>query len=281
MQKRKKGNIVLQLIVDKAQSLKEFTENNYAQGSFFWNYLLKNKEIKVNGKKVDKDVPVSVGDEISYFLTAKQAEKPAFYIVEQDENFIVVDKESGVNSEAVFAQLKRRNAECRFIHRLDRNTQGLLIFALTDDAETALKNAFKNRTVEKIYHALCFGEMPKDRDILTAYLKKDEGKSLVKIFSTKKASAEEIITEYEVLEKKADTTKVKIVLHTGKTHQIRAHLAFIGRPIVGDMKYGDTAKNNAKNAKRQCLVAKSLRFSLDGKYEYLNEKSLISRFDVE
>lgn len=281
MQKRKKGNIVLQLIVDKAQSLKEFTENNYAQGSFFWNYLLKNKEIKVNGKKVDKDVPVSVGDEISYFLTAKQAEKPAFYIVEQDENFIVVDKESGVNSEAVFAQLKRRNAECRFIHRLDRNTQGLLIFALTDDAETALKNAFKNRTVEKIYHALCFGEMPKDRDILTAYLKKDEGKSLVKIFSTKKASAEEIITEYEVLEKKADTTKVKIVLHTGKTHQIRAHLAFIGRPIVGDMKYGDTAKNNAKNAKRQCLVAKSLRFSLDGKYEYLNEKSFISRFDVE
>lgn len=281
MQKRKKGNIVLQLIVDKAQSLKEFTENNYAQGSFFWNYLLKNKEIKVNGKKVDKDVPVSVGDEISYFLTAKQAEKPAFYIVEQDENFIVVDKESGVNSEAVFAQLKRRNAECRFIHRLDRNTQGLLIFALTDDAETVLKNAFKNRTVEKIYHALCFGEMPKDRDILTAYLKKDEGKSLVKIFSTKKASAEEIITEYEVLEKKADTTKVKIVLHTGKTHQIRAHLAFIGCPIVGDMKYGDTAKNNAKNAKRQCLVAKSLRFSLDGKYAYLNEKSFISRFDVE
>ena len=272
---------MLQLIVDKTQTLKEFTENNYAQASFFWHYLLKNKEIKVNGKKVDKDTIVKQGDEISYFLMPKQAQKPAFFIVEQDENIIIVDKESGVNSESVFAQLKRDMPTCRFIHRLDRNTTGLLVFALNEPTELILKRAFKERKVEKIYHALCFGKFPKERDILTAYLKKNEEQSLVRIYPTERLGAEEIITEYEILETKEDTTKVKIVLHTGKTHQIRAHLAYIGCPIVGDMKYGDTAKNKEKNSTRQCLIAKKLRFDLDGEYAYLNTKEFVSRFDIE
>jgi hypothetical protein len=65
---------MIQLISDKRQSLKEFTENNYAQGSFFWNYLLKNKEIKVNGKRVDRDIILEAGDAVAYFLTKKQEE---------------------------------------------------------------------------------------------------------------------------------------------------------------------------------------------------------------
>ena len=88
-------------------------------------------------------------------------------------------------------------------------------------------------------------------------------------------------THYEILEIKEDTTKVKVILHTGKTHQIRAHLAYIGCPIVGDMKYGDTAKNKQKSLTRQCLVAKTLRFDLDGEYAYLNTKEFVSRFDIE
>ena len=272
---------MLKLIVDRTQTLKEFTENNYAQASFFWRTLLKNKEIKVNGKKVDKDTIVNQGDEISYFLTPKQAQKPSFYIVEQDENIIVVDKESGVNSEAVFAQLQRDVPNCRFIHRLDRNTTGLLVFALNEPTELALKRAFKERKVEKIYHALCFGKFPKERDILTAYLKKNGEQSLVTIYPTERFGAEEIITEYEILEIKEDMTKVKVILHTGKTHQIRAHLAYIGCPIVGDMKYGDTAKNKQKSLTRQCLVAKILRFDLDGEYAYLNTKEFVSRFELD
>lgn len=272
---------MLKLIVDRTQTLKEFTENNYAQASFFWRTLLKNKEIKVNGKKVDKDTIVNQGDEISYFLTPKQAQKPAFYIVEQDENIIVVDKENGVNSEAVFAQLQRDMPSCRFIHRLDRNTRGLLVFALNEPTELALKRAFKERKVKKIYHALCFGEFPKTKDVLRAYLKKNEEQSLVTIYPTERLGAEEIITEYEILEIKEDTTKIKVILHTGKTHQIRAHLAYIGCPIVGDMKYGDTAKNKQKSLTRQCLVAKILRFDLDGEYDYLNTKEFVSRFDIE
>ena len=67
---------MIQLISDKRQSLKEFTENNYAQGSFFWSYLLKNKEIKVNGKRVDRDMTLEKGDAVAYFLTKKQEENP-------------------------------------------------------------------------------------------------------------------------------------------------------------------------------------------------------------
>lgn len=271
---------MIRLIADKKGSLKEFTENNYAQGAFFWGYLLKNKEIRVNGKRVGADVALEAGDEVSYFLTKKQEGKPAFYIVYEDENVLIADKESGVNSEAVFAALQRER-ECYFIHRLDRNTKGLLAFALNERAETALLQAFKERKVEKKYHALCFGRFQKETDILTAYLKKEADRSLVKVFDTPRNGAEKIVTEYRTLERLGETTRVEVTLHTGKTHQIRAHLAHIGCPIVGDMKYGLSAENKAKNVARQCLVAKSLRFDLNGEFRYLNGKEWFSRFEAE
>lgn len=271
---------MIELISDKRQSLKEFTENNHAQAAFFWNTLLRNREIKVNGNRVNKDMVLSQGDIVSYYLTKKQLEKPAFYIVYEDANILVADKESGVNSEAVFAALQRER-ECYFIHRLDRNTKGLLVFALHKRAEATLLAAFKARKVEKKYHALCFGNFKKDREILTAYLKKDTEKSLVKVFDVPKEGAEKIVTEYVVLERKGEFTKVEVTLHTGKTHQIRAHLAHIGCPIVGDMKYGFEERNREKNVARQCLVAKSLQLFLDDEFAYLQGKKFISRFDVE
>ena len=271
---------MLQLISDKTQSLKEFTENNYAQAAFFWHQLLKSKDIKVNGKRVSGDITLYKGDVVCYYLTAKQAEKPAFYTVYEDENVLIVDKESGVNSEAVFSSLARER-ECYFIHRLDRNTKGLIAFALNEKTEKALLNAFKERAAEKKYHALCFGTFAKNQEILTSYLKKDAEKSLVKIYDKPINGGEKIITEYQVLQKHDNgTTAVEVTLHTGKTHQIRAHLAYIGCPIVGDMKYGDTAKNREANATRQQLVSKYLRFHLGGELSYLNEKEWTSRFDV-
>ena len=272
---------MLQLVVDKAQSLKEFTENNYAQASFFWTTLLKNKDIKVNGVRVGKDAQVQVGDVISYYLTAKQAEKPAFYTVYQDEQVLIIDKESGVNSEAVFAALARER-ECYFIHRLDRNTKGLLAFALTQATADKMLMAFKEKRVEKRYHALCFGKFPKKADVLTAYLKKDAGKSLVRVYDTQVAGSEKIVTEYKTLGvDETGLSKAEITLHTGKTHQIRAHLAHIGCPIVGDMKYGNSEQNKERKLSRQCLVAKELCFTFTGSLQYLNEKQFISQFDAE
>lgn len=271
---------MLELISDKKQSLKEFTENQYAQAAFFWNTLLREREIKVNGNRVNKDVMLFPGDIVSYYLTKKQLEKSAFYIVYEDENILVADKESGVNSEAVFAALQRER-ECYFIHRLDRNTKGLLVFALHKGAEEKLLEGFRDRKVEKKYHALCFGNFKKDSEILTAYLKKDADRALVKVFDSPKSGAEKIVTEYSVLEKREEITKVEVTLHTGKTHQIRAHLAHIGCPIVGDMKYGFEEKNREKKVTRQCLVAKSLQLFLNGELAYLQGKQFISRFDAE
>ncbi len=270
---------MLQLTVDEKQSLKQFTENNYAQATFFWNILLKNKDIKVNGKRVSRDIFLYKGDKVCYYLTPKQSEKSAFYTVYEDENIRVVDKESGVNSEAVFAALSREG-EYYFIHRLDRNTQGLLVFARNPEAETLLLKAFREKGVEKRYHALCFGRFETETAILTGYLKKDAEKSLVKVYNKPIIGGEKIITEYRVLQRFGETTKVEVVLRTGKTHQIRAHLAHIGRPIVGDMKYGDTAKNKQLKITRQCLIAKYLRFFCEGKLSYLSEKEWTSRFSV-
>ena len=129
---------MLRLYAQKTESLKSFTENNYAQGSFYWNYLLKNKEIRVNGKRVSGDVLLESGAEVIYFLTKKQEEKPAFYTVFEDENFLIVDKESGVNSEAVFAELCRRGEYC-FIHSLRKIKKRSLLFY-----RRLKKNAWKN-----------------------------------------------------------------------------------------------------------------------------------------
>jgi 23S rRNA pseudouridine955/2504/2580 synthase len=271
---------MLELIVDKAQSLKQFTDNAYAQASFYFNTLLRAREVKVNGKRVDRDVPVFAGDSVAYYLSKKQEEKPAYYTVYEDENILIADKLDGVNSEAVFADLHRKG-EYYFIHRLDRNTKGLLVFAKNKWVEEELLSAFKARSVQKIYHARCFGAPAKPQALLKAYLKKDEGKALVKIYAKQAAGAEPILTEYQVLSKNAETSLLEVHLHTGKTHQIRAHLAYIGCPIVGDMKYGDTEKNRAISCTRQQLIAKQIVFCFEGRLSYLNDQTFLSRFAFE
>ncbi len=271
---------MLELVCDKAQTLKSFTENSYAQASFAWNTLLKNREIKVNGKRVSGDIPLCEGDTVAYYLTEKQAAKPAYFPVYEDENIFVADKESGVNSEAVFAALSR-TGEYYFLHRLDRNTKGLLLFAKKERIANALLAAFRERAVEKVYHALCFGEPCKPRQVLTAYLKKDAKNSLVAIYDGEVQGSEKICTEYEVIERfDGGTSLLKVILHTGKTHQIRAHFAHIGCPIVGDMKYGNTAKNQSLHCTRQCLVAKELTLRVGGELAYLNAKTFRSRFEA-
>ena len=269
-----------EFIAEKPQTLKEFTDNTYAQGSFFWNYLIRNKEIKINGKKTGENVFLAAGDKVAYYLPSEKEKKSAFYPVYEDEIVLVIDKESGVNSEAVFAALSRER-KCFFIHRLDRNTAGLLIFALRTEAAVWLEKAFRERRVEKIYHALCFGLFEKDGERLTAYLKKDEEKARVHIFGGPVAGAEKIVTEYEVLKREKEYTKVKIVLHTGRTHQIRAHLAYIGCPVAGDTKYGFSEENRRFGLTRQCLVAKSLRLAAGGALDYLKDKMFVSRFEAE
>ncbi len=260
-------------VVREESSLKDFTDNVCAQASFCFRALLKNKEIKVNGKKTGENILLRAGDEVCYYLTKAQEEKTSYTVLYEDESILVADKESGVHSEAVFSSLCERG-ETYFIHRLDRNTSGLIAFAKTKEAEQALKCAFSERRAEKVYHAIVAGTMPRPRDVLRAYLQKDADKAFVRISASPRG--EEIITEYETLENRGETSLIKVILHTGKTHQIRAHLAYIGNPVLGDEKYGNRALNRKYGATRQRLLAKELSFSMQGKFSYLNGITFLS-----
>lgn len=261
-----------------ATTLKEFTDCTYPQGSFCFSALLKKGDIRVNGARCHKDCKLNAGDEIAYYTTPAQESKPSHFIVYGDDNLLIADKLSGVNSEALFSELSD-NAPYP-VHRLDRNTAGLIVIAKTEKEQEILIKAFKDRTVEKIYYCLAKNNFKERSATLTGYLLKD-GSGTVKIFDKPADGRVRIVTSYSVEKNEGDIALVKVTLHTGKTHQIRAHLAHIGCPVLGDTRYGDFALNKKYSATRQRLVAKSLKFDLDGELSYLNGKTFESRFSPE
>lgn len=264
--------------VKNPTTLKEFTDCTYAQGSFFYSALLKKGDIRVNGVRCRKDCNLKIGDEVIYYTTPSQEGKASHFKVYEDENIILADKLSGVSSEALFSELE--GIAPYPVHRLDRNTAGLIVIAKTEKTQELLIQAFKDRTVEKIYYCLAKNNFKEQSATLTAYLLKD-GSGTVKVYDKNADGRVKIITSYEVEKAEKDLALVKVVLHTGKTHQIRAHLAFIGCPLLGDTKYGDFALNKKYSATRQRLVAKSLKFNLSGELSYLNDKTFESSFTLD
>ncbi len=264
--------------VKNQTTLKEFTDCTYPQGSFFYSALLKKGDIRVNGVRCHKDCNLKAGDEVVYYTTPAQEGKVSHLVVYEDENIIIADKLSGVSSEALFSELEKIAPFP--VHRLDRNTAGLIVIAKTEKTQERLINAFKDRTVEKIYYCLAKNNFKAQSATLTAYLLKD-GSGTVKVFDKPAEGRVKIITSYAVEKAEKDLSLVKVILHTGKTHQIRAHLAFIGCPLLGDTKYGDFALNKKYAVTRQRLVATSLKFNLSGDLSYLNDKSFESSFTLE
>ena len=162
-------------------------------------------------------------------------------------------------------------------HRLDRNTSGLILFAKNTQALEILLDKFKHHEIEKHYLALVYGIPQKKNERLISYLFKDSSKSFVYISDVPKKGYQKIITSYSLIESfDNNTSLLDIEIETGRTHQIRAHLAHIGLPIIGDGKYGINEINKKFKVKAQKLVSYKLifRFEHDSKIlEYLNRKS--------
>ena len=233
---------------------------------------LRNKDVKVNGKRVSKDCHITKSDMVEIYFAPTNAEK--FSVVFSNDDVVVVDKKSGFSSESVYEDLLAKNKNCKFIHRLDRNTSGLMIFALNEKSEKELLSGFKKRTFEKYYLAEVIGAPKENEKILTAYLFKDAKNSKVKIYPNAVKGSVKIVTGYKVVKRSERTSTLLVTLYTGKTHQIRAHLAYIGNAIVGDGKYGDNDFNKEFGAKSQMLTASKLVLHFDTKspLNYLDGK---------
>lgn len=240
--------------------------------------LVRDKDIKVNNKRVGKDILLIEGDKITVYLKEEQKVE----IVFEDENVLVAFKPRSIEtisevSDDFLSMLKSQtNINLFAVHRLDRNTEGLIVFAKNENAKKSLDYAFKNRTLEKYYLALTYGTFILKEKTLEAYLKKDEKKSLVQISDKNLDGYEKIITKYKVLKEIDNLSLIQVELVTGKTHQIRAHLSHIGHFVIGDEKYGDSKINKQYKKHYQCLCAYKLifHFTSNDYLSYLNGKEI-------
>ncbi len=241
--------------------------------------LLRKKDIKVNGKRINKDILVYENDKIQIYLPKELEDvKIELDIVYEDENILVINKPAnievtGTNSLTELINKQYTNCEIRPqpCHRIDRNTTGLVMFAKNEETLRILLEKFKKHEIEKHYLALVYGIPNKKEERLEAYLFKDQKKSQVYISDTFKKGYQKIITKYTILEKREDNTALlDVEIETGRTHQIRAHLSHIGYPIVGDGKYGKNEINKQFSKKHQMLCSYKLKFN------FLTESGILS-----
>lgn len=266
---------------------------------------IRTKNIKLNRKRCEISTRLSDGDVLELYLpdeffTADEAEyefmkAPAeIDIVYEDENILLIDKKNGLvvhedNDGTVDTLVNRMihylykkgeydpAAENSFTpslcNRLDRNTGGIVIAAKNAESLRILNQKIKDRELEKYYLCITAGIPPKKSDTMTHYLFKDSKTNTVTVSDKKTPQNKTIITKYKVLKSDGELALVEVELMTGRTHQIRAHMAYIGCPLLGDGKYGSNKINRSHNVKTQALYSYKLKFAFTtdgGILEYLN-----------
>ena len=274
--------------------------------SAMYKYIRK-KSIKCNGKRLEISQKLCEGDVITLYINDEffaKADQPTSYeaagdnleIVFEDDNILLINKpvglvvhedESGTPDTLINRVLKYLRKKGEFApgaelsfkpslcNRIDRNTQGIVICAKTAEALRVMDQKIRDRELTKKYLCITVGIPPKKADTLQDYCFKDERTKTVSVSNKRLDGWKTMVTKYHVLAQDTENglALCEIELVTGRTHQIRAHMAHIGCPLLGDGKYGINRINRAYNIKTQALCSHSLEFHFStdaGSLEVLN-----------
>ena len=291
-------------ITKNEKSLSEFLQAEFPllkTGTL--NKFLRANKIKVNGKKVSLSSSLLKGDIINLYIEDSYFEKPDknnsfrfssknLEIIYEDDNMFVVNKPAGIpviddnwqNFDTLINRVKNycylNNISCTpaLCHRLDTGTSGLVLIAKNEDFLDFMLNMFKDKELKKEYICVVKG-IPKQKNSLqNAFLTKNAKDAYVTITpKAKNNMSKPISTQIELVESYADYSLLNIGLITGRTHQIRAHLAYLGTPILGDSRYGINSLNRQLKMKYQALCSKKIKFGKinNAKYSYLSNKEFI------
>lgn len=267
------------------------------------------KKIKVNRKRAENNTILNEGDTIQCFLAEEFFEKKAdthsfasinvkLDIVYEDENIMLLNKRPGVSvhededgstntlithiqaylyQKGEYRPEDEQSFSPALCNRIDRNTGGIVIAAKNAEALRVMNEKIKKREMDKFYLAAVHGNPKPEAATIKGWLIKDDKKNIVRVYDKNPPrGAKEIITKYKVVAKNGDSSLLEVELLTGRTHQIRAHMAFIGHPLIGDGKYGVNKSDRSKGYKYQALYSYRLRFSFDTSdptcLDYLNGK---------
>ena len=266
------------------------------------------KRVKVNGKGSQRDVRLQLGDILQLYINDEFFEqpreenaflsvfKPHLDIVYEDENLMLLNKRPGLlchadehekvstlitHIQAYLYQKKEWNPRDEhsftpaLCNRIDRNTGGIVIAAKNAETLRILNQKIRDREIAKFYLAIVHGRMKPSQGKLEGFLLKDEDRAQVKVFSRPVPGGKSAATLYKTLRTAGGLSLVECELLTGRTHQIRAHLAHVGHPLLGDTKYGFNRDNKGTGFRFQALYSYQLgfRFSTDGEHlSYLDGK---------
>ncbi|MCI8554827.1 MAG: RluA family pseudouridine synthase [Clostridiales bacterium] len=291
---------------DAGQRLDKFLQKTFRElpSPVMYRHI-RQKDIKRNGKRCHIDDRLQAGDVLTLYVKDEfLGESQPLYdflsasrrlsIVYEDEHFMLLNKEAGLlvhpdereYRDTLIARVQRylydrgeynpareNSFTPALVNRIDRNTCGIVIAAKTASALRILNDKLKNRELHKYYLCLVHGILSEKSATLEGFLEKNEKQNRVYITGKKSESSRTIATRYRVLGEKGNQSLLEIELLTGRTHQIRAHLASIGHPLLGDGKYGTNAINRGTGFRRQALCSYRLVFDFTtpaGELEYLN-----------